>query len=49
MKTLRPAAGLTESVKRLTAEREVASFISGAGSILKALQQLRTEGTVFAL
>lgn len=49
MKTLRPAIGLPQSVQRLTEEREVAISISGAGSILKALQQLRTEGTVFAL
>lgn len=39
MKTLRPATGLTQSVQRLTAEREVASSISGAGSILRPLIQ----------
>ena len=49
MKTLRPATGLAESVKRLTAEREVASSNSGAGSILKALPKLRPGGTAFAL
>ena len=35
MKTLRPVTGLTQSVQRLTAECEVASSISGAGSILR--------------
>ena len=43
------AAGLAQSVERLTAEREVAGSIPGAGPILRVLKQLRNEGTPFAL
>ena len=43
------AARLAPSVERLTAEREVAGSILGAGPILKFLKQLRNEGTPFAL
>ena len=43
------AAGLAQSVERLTAEREVAGSIPGAGPILRVLKYLRNEGTVFAL
>ena len=44
-----PAAGLAQSVERLTAEREVAGSIPGAGPILRVLKWLRNEGTSFAL
>ena len=43
------AAGLAQSVERLTAEREVASSIPGAGPLLRVLKWLRNEGTFFAL
>ena len=43
------AAGLAQSVERLTAEREVAGSIPGVGSILRVLSKLRNEGTTFAL
>ena len=43
------AAGLSQSVERLTAEREVAGSIPGTGPILKVLKCLRNEGTAFAL
>ena len=43
------AAGLAQSVERLTAEREVVGSIPGAGPILRVLKYLRNEGTVFAL
>ena len=42
-------AGLAQSVERLTAEREVAGSIPGAGPLLKVLKWLRNEGTSFAL
>ena len=42
-------AGLAQSVQRLTAEREVVGSIPRAGPILRALKQLRNEGTAFAL
>ena len=41
--------GLAQSVERLTAEREVAGSIPGAGPILRVLNQLRNEGTPFAV
>ena len=43
------AAGLAQSVERLTAEREVAGSIPGTGPILMVLKWLRNEGTAFAL
>ena len=43
------AAGLAQSVERLTAEREVADSIPGAGSLLRVLKWLINEGTPFAL
>ena len=43
------AAGLAQSVERLTAEREVAGSILRAGPILRVLKQLRNKGTPFAL
>ena len=43
------AAGLAQSVERLTAEREVAGSIPGAGPILRVLKWLRNESTSFAL
>ena len=43
------AAGLAQLVKRLTAEREVAGLIPGAGPILRVLKYLRNEGIPFAL
>ena len=43
------AAGLAQSVERLTAEREVAGSIPGVGPILRVLNKLRNEGTTFAL
>ena len=42
-------AGLAQSVERLTAEREVAGSIPGAGPLLRVLKLLRNEGTFFAL
>jgi len=42
-------AGLAQSVERLTAEREVAGSIPGAGTLLRVLKWLRNEGTSFAL
>ena len=33
-----PAAGLAQSIERLTAEREVAGSIPGAGPILRVLK-----------
>ena len=42
-------AGLAQSVERLTAEREVAGSIPGAGPLLRVLKWLRNEGTSFAL
>ena len=46
---LATVAGLAQSVGRLTAEREVAGSIPGAGPLLKVLKWLRNEGTSFAL
>ena len=44
------AAGLAQSVERLTAEREVAGSIPGAKPLLTwVLQLLRNDGTPFAL
>ena len=43
------AAGLSQSVERLIAEREVAGSIPGTGTILRVLKQLRNEGTAFTL
>ena len=43
------AAGLAQSVERLTAERGVAGSIPGAGPILRVLKLPRNEGTPFAL
>ena len=43
------AAGLSQSVERLTAEREVAGSIPGTGTIHRVLKCLRNEGTAFAL
>ena len=43
------AAGLGQSVERLTAEREVAGSIPWAGPKLRFLKSLRNEGTSFAL
>ena len=43
------AAGLAQSVERLTAEREVVGSIPGVGPILRVLKLLRNEGTPFAL
>ena len=43
------AAGLAQSVGRLTAEREVADSIPGAGPLLRVLKWLINEGTPFAL
>ena len=37
------------SSERLTAEREVAGSIHGAGPLLRVLKWLRNEGTSFAL
>ena len=42
-------AGLSQSVERLTAEREVAGSIPAAGPLLRVLKWLRNEGTPFAL
>ena len=42
-------AGLAQSVERLTAEREVAGSIPGAGPTLRVLKRLRNDGTSFAL
>ena len=42
-------AGLAQSVERLTAEREVAGSIPGAGPLLRVLKWLRNEGNSFAL
>ena len=39
------AAGLAQTVERLTAEREVASSFPGAGPIPRVLKYLRNEGT----
>ena len=41
------AAGLAQSVERLTAEREVVGSIPGAGPILRVLKYLRNEDTAF--
>ena len=41
---LSTAAGLTQSVERLTAERDVTGSIPGAGPILRVLKYLRNEG-----
>ena len=43
------AAGLAQSVARLTAERKVAGLIPGTGSILSVLKRHRNEGSAFAL
>ena len=43
------AAGLSQSVERSTAEREVAGSIAGARPILRVLKQLRNNGTSSAL
>ena len=43
------AAVLAQSVEHLTAEREVAGSILGAGPVLRVLKSLRNEGTAFAL
>ena len=48
-KTVAGLAGLAQSVERLTAEREVAGSIPGAGPLLRVLKWLRNEGTSFAL
>ena len=42
-------AGLAQSVERMTAEREVAGSIPGAGPLLRVLKQLKNEGNLFAL
>ena len=42
------AAGLAQSVERLTAEREVAGSILWAGAVLMVLKKLISEGTPFA-
>ena len=42
------AAGLAQSVERLTAEREVAGSILWAGAVLRVLKKLIDEGTPFA-
>ena len=42
-------AGIAQSVERLTAEREVAGSIPGAGPLLRVLKWLRNEGISFAL
>ena len=41
IQTLSTAAGLAQSVERLTAEREVAGSIPGAGLLLRVLRWLR--------
>ena len=41
--------GGTQSVERLTAEREVAVSIPGTGPTLRVFKYLRNEGTSFAL
>ena len=43
------AAGLAQSVERLTAEREAVGSIPGAGPILRVLKYLRNDGTTFAV
>ena len=43
------AAGLAQSVERLTAEREVVGSIPGAGPTLRVLKWLGNEGARFAL
>ena len=43
------AAGLDQSVERLTAEREVEGSIPRDGPTLRVLKQLRNEGTPFTL
>ena len=43
------AAGLAQSVERLTAEREVVGSIPGVGKILRVLNKLRNDGNTFAL
>ena len=43
------AAGLAQSVERLTAEREVVGSIPGVGPILRVLNKLRNDGNTFAL
>ena len=43
------AAVFAQSVKRVTAEREVAGSIPGAGPILRVLKYLRNEGTTYVL
>ena len=42
-------AGIAQSVERLTAEREVAGSIPGAGPLLRVLKWLRNEGTSSAV
>ena len=42
------AAGLAQSVERLTAERKVAGSILWAGAVLRVLKKLIDEGTPFA-
>jgi len=41
------AAVLAQSVERVTAQREVAGPIPGAGAIFRVLKYVRNEGTVF--
>ena len=48
-KRCRTEAGLAQSVEGLTADREVAGSIPGAGPLLRVLKWLRNEGTFFAL
>ena len=43
------AAGLAQSVERMTAERKVAGSIPGAAPLLVVLKYLRNEGTPFVL
>ena len=43
------AVGLSQSVERLIAEREVARSIPGTRPILTVLKSLRNESTAFAL
>ena len=46
---MQTAAGLAQSVERLTAEQEVTGSIPEARPLLRVLKQLRNEGTPFAL
>ena len=42
-------AELAQSVERMTAEREVADSIPGAGPLLRVLKLLKNEGNLFQL